>query len=298
MVSPRSRRRAVEHLQGNREYSERRACRLVNQARSTQRYRPKEPTKRAKRMRAAVLRLARKFPRYGHRRLTAQMRREGWIVNRKCVRRICREEGLKIVLKPRKRRRGGPAGQRRQAAQRKNHVWSYDFLFDRLDDGRQIKILPVLDNFTRECLAILVAFNITARDVVDLLKTLIGRHGAPAFLRSDNGPEFIAAEVKQWLGDAHIATDYIEPGSPWENSFSESFNSRLRDELLDREIFATLLEARTLIEDHRRQYNDSRVHSSLGYRTPAEFAANLDSEQKRKASAKKGTTKNAATRAA
>jgi transposase InsO family protein len=238
------------------------------------------------RVRKRIVQLARKFPRYGHRRLTAQLRREGWIVNRKCVRRICREEGLKIVCKPRKRRRGGPAGRQRAVAERKNHVWSYDFLFDRLDDGRQIKILPVVDNFTRECLAILVAFNITARDVITLLEELIALHGAPAFLRSDNGPEFIAHEVKQWLAAAGIATDYIEPGSPWENSYSESFNSRFRDELLNAEIFTTLLEAKVLTEEHRQQYNEDRVHSSLGYSTPAEFAADVHREERRKASAK------------
>lgn len=238
------------------------------------------------RMRKRILQLARKFPRYGHRRLTAQLRREGWLVNRKCVRRICREEGLKIVCKPRKRRRGGRAGERRAVAERKNHVWSYDFVFDRLDDGRQIKILPVLDNFTRECLAILVAFNITARDVIAVLERLIEEHGAPRFIRSDNGPEFIAHEIKQWLVSAGIATDYIEPGSPWENSYSESFNSRFRDELLNAEIFTTLLEARVIIEEHRQAYNDERIHSSLAYSTPTEYAASLHREEKPKASAK------------
>lgn len=288
-MSPRSRRRAVEHLQGNRQYSERRACRLVGQARSTQRYTARAESKKSKRIRKRIVQLAKKFPRYGHRRLTAQLRREGWTINRKCVRRICREEGLKIVLKPRKRRRGGLAGEHRAVAERKNHVWSYDFLFDRLDDGRQIKILPVLDNFTRECLAIVVAFNITAHDVVALLEQLIKQHGAPEFIRSDNGPEFIAHEVKEWLSSVAIATDYIEPGSPWENSYSESFNSRFRDELLNGEIFTTLLEAKVLIEHHRRQYNEERVHSSLGYATPIEFAAGAREEnenEERKALAK------------
>jgi putative transposase len=287
MVSPRSRRRAVEHLQGTRQYSERHACRLIGQARSTQRYSASVESKRSIRIRKRILHLARKFPRYGHRRLTAQLRREGWIVNRKCVRRICREEGLKIVFKPRKRRRGGPAGQRRAVAERKNHVWSYDFLFDRLDDGRQIKILPVVDNFTRECLAILVAFNIAARDIIALLERLIGEHGAPEFIRSDNGPEFIAHQVKHWLAQAAIVTDYIEPGSPWENCYSESFNSRFRDEMLNGEIFTTLLEAKVLIEEHRRQYNEDRVHSSLGYSTPIEFAAAIKKDEERKASSKR-----------
>ena len=220
------------------------------------------------------------------------------MVNRKCVRRICREEGLKIVVKARRRRRGGRAGQRRAVAKGKNHVWSYDFLFDRLDDGRQIKILPVVDNCTRECLAILVAFNITAKDVVVLLEQLVREHGAPSFIRSDNGPEFIAQAVKDWLATSGIATDYIEPGSPWENSFSESFNSRFRDELLNAEIFTTLLEARVLIEEHRQHYNHDRVHSSLGYRTPTEFAALLNKNREPKAPAKEKAKPTVTARAA
>ena len=277
MVSPQGRRRAVKYLR-SQQYSERRACRLVGQARSTQRYCGRDPSKADKRLQRRILALAKKYPRYGHRRLTAELRREGWQVNRKRVRRICREEGLKIVVKARKRRRGGRAGQRRAVAERKNHVWSYDFLFDRLEDGRQIKILPVVDNYTRECLGILVAFHITAKDVITLLEGLVAKHGAPSFLRSDNGPEFIAGAVKSWLAASGIATDYIEPGSPWENSYSESFNSRFRDELLDGEIFTTLLEARVLIEEHRQHYNHSRVHSSLGYKTPSQFAADLIQE--------------------
>jgi putative transposase len=297
MVSPRGRRRAVEHLRTNK-YSERRACRLMGQPRSTQRYCAKEPTDKAKRLRRRILSLARKFPRYGHRRLTAELRREGWIVNRKCIRRVCREEGLKIVIKGRKRRRGGRPGEQRAVAEHKNHVWSYDFLYDRLEDGRQIKILPVVDNYTRECLAILVAFNITANDVVDLLQRLVSAHGAPGFMRSDNGPEFIARAVKGWLEKSGIATDYIEPGSPWENSYSESFNSRFRDELLNCEIFTTLLESRVVIEEHRQHYNDHRVHSSLGYRTPTEFAAQINKDRERKAAAKEKAESEAAARAA
>ena len=290
MVSPRGRRRAVEYLR-TQEYSERRACRLVDQPRSTQRYRAKQPNDQSKRIRKRILHLARKFPRYGHRRLTAELRREGWIINRKRVRRICREEGLKITVRARKRRRGGRAGQQRAVAKGKNHVWSYDFLFDTLEDGRQLKILPVVDNGTRECLAILVAFNITAKDVIALLDRLVREHGAPAFMRSDNGPEFIARAVKEWLANSGIATDYIEPGSPWENSYSESFNSRFRDELLNMEIFTTLLEARVLIEGHRQHYNQHRVHSSLEYRTPAEFAAHLRSKERKASAAEKAKPK-------
>jgi len=284
MVSPRGRRRAVEYLL-TQQYSERRACRLVGQPRSTQRYRAQPPSDQSKRIRKRIVHLARKFPRYGHRRLTAELRREGWIINRKRVRRICLEEGLKITVRARRRRRGGRPGQQRAVANGKNHVWSYDFLFDRLEDGRQLKILPVVDNGTRECLAILVAFNITAKDVITLLDRIVSEHGAPLFLRSDNGPEFIAQAVKEWLAKSGIATDYIEPGSPWENSFSESFNSRFRDELLNMEIFTTLLEARVLIEEHRQHYNHHRVHSSLEYRTPTEFAEHLKRSGEPKASA-------------
>ncbi len=297
MVSPRSRRRAVEHL-CTRDYSQRRACRLLDQPRSTQRYSPEPPTTRAKAIRKRTLQLARKFPRYGHRRLTAELRREGWIVNRKCVRRICREEGLKIVVKSRKRRRTGDSVRPLATAEHKNHVWSYDFLFDQIEDGRQIKILPVLDNFTRECLAILVAFSITAKDVIALLERLVEIHGAPDFMRSDNGPEFIANAVNGWLAESGIGASYIEPGSPWENPFSESFNSRFRDELLDRELFASLREAKVLIEDHRVLYNEGRVHSSLGYLTPSEFVASLNGAKAPKASAKGKATATAAERAA
>jgi putative transposase len=294
MVGPSGRRRAVIHLLILR-YSERRACRLLGQARSTQRYERKPPTERSKRVRKLILKFARQFPRYGSRRLTQEVRPVGHIVNGKFVRRICREEGLKIVRKARKRRRGsGPRGER-AIAERRSHVWSYDFVFDELEDGRQLKILPIVDNFTRECLAIHVAHNITARDVVHLLQALVRQHGAPAFMRSDNGPEFIARAVREWLDSESIACDYIEPASPWQNAYSESFNSRFRDELLNREIFTSLTEARMLIEEHRRFYNQERRHSSLGYRTPAEFAALCQSsptaasattEEKSKASAR------------
>jgi putative transposase len=288
MVGPSGRRRAVKHLLALR-YSERRACRLLGQARSTQRYDRKPPTEKAKRLRKQILKLSAKFPRYGHRRLTEELRAVGWLVNGKFVRRICREEGLKVSRKTRKRRRGsGPSGER-AIAQRKNHVWSYDFVFDEMESGRQLKILPIVDNYTRECLAIQVAHSITAHDVVALLQQLVRQHGAPEFLRSDNGPEFVAKAVRRWLNEEGIACDLIEPASPWQNAYSESFNSRFRDELLNREIFTSLVEARVLIEDHRHFYNTERRHSSLGYRTPAAFAASETKQPKSKpkASARK-----------
>lgn len=255
-------------------YSERRACRLLGQSRSTQRYQVRQVRDRDRRLRARVIELARQHPRYGYRRLTHELRRGSWKVNRKCVRRICREEGLKIVRRPKKRRRLGQSknGVMKLRAERKNHVWSYDFVFDQLENGRALKILPIVDNFTRQCLHIETAHNITGERIVEILKDLIARYGAPAFIRSDNGPEFIARAVRDWLAGQNIETAFIEPGSPWENAYSESFNSRFRDELLDREIFTSLLEARTLIEQHRRDYNERRPHSSLGYKTPKEFA--------------------------
>ena len=274
MVGPSGRRRAVAYLMSLSKYSERRACRLLGQPRSTQRYKGKIESARERRLRARVIELARQHPRYGYRRLTNELRRGSWKVNRKCVRRICREEGLKIVRRPKKRRRLGQSknGVMKLRAEKKNHVWSYDFVFDQLENGRVLKILPIVDNFTRECLHIETAHNITGQRIVEILEKLIARYGAPAFIRSDNGPEFIARAVRDWLATQNIETAFIEPGSPWENAYSESFNSRFRDELLDREIFTSLLEARTLIEQHRHHYNERRSHSSLGYKTPKQFA--------------------------
>jgi putative transposase len=273
MVGPSGRRRAVSYLISISKYSERRACRLLGQWRSTQRYRVQPESDRDRRLRRRVVELARQHPRYGYRRLTSELRRGAWKVNRKHVRRICREEGLKIARRSKKRRRLGHGnhGVMKLRAERKNHVWSYDFVFDQLENGRAVKILPIVDNFTRECLHIEVAHNITGDRVVQILNGLLARHGVPSFIRSDNGPEFIARAVRDWLAGQHIETAFIEPGSPWENAYSESFNSRFRDELLDCEIFTSLLEARTLIEQHRRDYNQRRPHSSLGYKTPREF---------------------------
>ncbi len=219
--------------------------------------------------------LARKHKRYGYRRIWVRLREEGWIVNRKRVQRLWREEGLRVPVRQRKRRRLGSSANAsdRMHATRKNHVWSYDFVMDQTADGRRLKMLPVLDEFTRESHAILVDRSITAQDVVDLLRYLFSVHGEPEFIRSDNGPEFIAAAVREWLQKSGVATLYIEPGSPWENAYSESFNSRFRDELLNREMFETLTETRVLVEDYRVEYNHLRPHSALGYLAPAVFAA-------------------------
>jgi transposase InsO family protein len=219
--------------------------------------------------------LAREHPRYGYRRITALLRREGWSVNRKRVHRLWRREGLKVPQRQRKRRRLGSSenGCTRRRAERPNHVWSDDFIYDQTADGRQLKLLPVVDEYTRECLTIEVERGMTAEDVVSTLEYLFEVRGVPEPIRLDNGPEFIAHAVKGWLARRGAGPLSIEPGNPWENAYSETFNSRFRDELLDREMFETLKEAKVIIEDHRLDYNHHRPHSSLGYRTPAEFAA-------------------------
>jgi transposase InsO family protein len=218
--------------------------------------------------------LARKHPRFGYRRVAALLRAGGWRVNNKRVRRLWRLEGLKIPKKVKKKRRLGHDGNGclRRRATKMNEVWSYDFLFDQTADGRPLKILPIVDEFTRECLVMLVARRLTAKDVIRALAQAASGRGMPKHLRSDNGPEFIADAVRRWLTQEETKTLYIEPGSPWENAYSESFNSRLRDELLNGELFSSEKEAAVLLERHRRVYNEERPHSSLGYVAPAVFA--------------------------
>jgi len=204
----------------------------------------------------------------------ALLRREGRPVNKKRVHRLWRQEGLKVPDRQRKRRRLGGAenGCTRKRAGHKDHVWSYDFVMDQTEEGRRLKMMPVVDEYTRECLSIDVERSITAEDVVETLDSLFRRRGEPSFIRSDNGPEFVARAIKRWLEASGVETLYIEPGSPWENAYSETFISRFSDEVLKREVFADLLEAKVLIEDYRSHYNYRRPHSALGYRTPAEFA--------------------------
>ena len=253
--------------------SERRACRALGVPRSTLRYPGVEP-ERDRELLLRIKELARKHPRYGYRRVTALLRRDGWAVNLKRVHRLWRAAGLKVPQAQRKRRRLGTSGNSctRHRAERPNHVWSYDFVMDQTSDGRRLKLLPVVDEFTRECLTIEVERSLVAEDVVSTLEYLFELHGEPEYIRSDNGPEFIAEAVRNWLAGRGSKTLYIAPGSPWENAYSESFNSRLRDEFLNREVFESLKEAKVLIEDHRREYNEHRPHSSLNYQTPAAFA--------------------------
>jgi len=257
-----------------RGHSERHACRLVGVARSTQRYKARRIDTDAGLVKR-IHEIAAKHPRYGYRRVTTLIRRSGWLVNRKRVHRLWKQEGLRVPIRQRKKRRlgHGENGILRRKAERPNHVWSDDFVFDETENGRALKILPVVDEFSRRCLTIEVGRSITAQAVIRVLERLFEEYGEPENIRSDNGPEFIAKAVQTWLKERGAKTLYITPGSPWENAYSESFNSRLRDELLDRELFTSETEARVLPEDHRREYNEERPHSSLGGKTPAEFMA-------------------------
>ena len=199
------------------------------------------------------------------------LREEGWRVNHKRIERLWRQEGLKVPAKQPKRRRLWPADGScvRLRPQHRDHVWSYDFVFSRTHDGRPVRMLTLIDEFTRECLAIDVSRRMTSEDVLERLSDLFIHRGPPEHIRSDNGPEFTAHRVRDWLENVGVKTLFIEPGSPWENGFIESFNGKLRDELLNVELFDTLLEAKVLIERWRVHYNTERLHSSLGYRPPA-----------------------------
>jgi putative transposase len=249
---------------------ERRACKALGQPRSSQRYcslhlNDEEP------LVARIVQLASQYGRYGYRRITGLLRLEGWRVNHKRVERIWRREGLRVPKKQPKRSRLwlNDGSCVRLRPEHRNHVWSYDFVMARTSNGRPLRMLNIIDEYTRECLCIKVARKITAQDVLEELFDLIVEKGLPDHIRSDNGPEFTAKAVREWLSKIGVQTLFIEPGSPWESGYIESFNGKFRDELLNGEIFTTLLEARVLIENWRREYNHIRPHSSLGFRPPA-----------------------------
>jgi putative transposase len=219
----------------------------------------------------AVVGLAKEYGRYGYRRITALLRHSGWQVNSKRVERIWRQEGLKVPARQPKRGRLwlNDGSCIRLRPEHPKHVWAYDFVQDRTRDGRAFRMLTVIDEFTRECLAIKVQRKLGADDVLATLTELFIQRGPPEHLRSDNGPEFCAKAMRTWLKRLEVKTLFIEPGSPWENGYVESFNGKLRDELLNTEVFYTLLEAKTLIENWRQHYNTIRPHSALSYRPPA-----------------------------
>ena len=242
---------------------------MLGQSRSTQRRWPRISGDEEA-LTADIIALATRFGRYGYRRITALLRQLGWRVNHKRVERIWRREGLKVPKRQPKRARlwlcdGSTI---RLRPERKDHVWAYDFVATRTHDGRPLRLLTVIDEWSRECLAIRVARRIRSDDVLDCLTELFVRRTVPDYIRSDNGPEFTAKTVREWLSRVGARTLFIQPGSPWENGYCESFNGKLRDEILDREIFYTVKEAEVLIEEWRQTYNKIRPHSALGYRPP------------------------------
>jgi putative transposase len=273
VIAPDSKRQAVRQAVEALDVSERKACQVIGQPRSTQRYEKQVPDDEAL-LRERIIELASKYGRYGYRRVTALLRNEGWIVNHKRVQRIWREEGLKVPQKQPKRGRlwlnNGSVIRLRPLFPK--HVWSYDFMEDRTHNGVKFRILNVIDEHSRECLAVKVARRLTSHDVVEVLTDLFIERGVPVHIRSDNGSEFIAKRVRDWLAKLQVRPLYIEPGSPWENGYIESFNGKMRDELLNGEIFYSLKEAQVLLEMWRRHYNTVRPHSSLGYRTPVPAA--------------------------
>lgn len=260
----------MDHVIKKLGVSQRRACRVLSQPRSTQRREIKQLPDEDK-VRHRIIELAYLYGRYGTPRITSLLKRDGYDINHKRVERIWREEGLKVPGRQKKRRRLwlNDGSCIRQRPKHKNHVWSYDFVHCETTDKKPFKILTLIDEYTKECLALVVARKLNSKNVLDSLYYLFLERGTPEFIRSDNGSEFTANIVKKWLPAVGVKTLYIEPGSPWENGYNESFNGKLRDELLNTEAFDTLKEAQVLIERWRKHYNTVRPHSSIGYRPPA-----------------------------
>ena len=271
MVSPAQNKHAVAYVVDQRLCSERRACRYLGVHRSTYRYPVKSPLPQQVQLHQRIVSLSWQYPRYGYRRIRAVLEREGWSVSRKQVQRIRRKEGLKVHPKPQRiPRQGVSTGLPTQATHR-NHVWTWDFIFDRTDKGSTLKMLTMLDEYTRQCLAIRVERQIRSGQVLATLWQAMMQYGIPEHIRSDNGTEFIAGKIQRWLRVNQIKTLYIEPGSPWQNGYIESFHSRFRDECLNREWLLNLREARVVIEDWRMHYNTERPHSRLGYLSPENY---------------------------
>lgn len=270
----------MEHVVVEHGISERFACRVFGQHRSTQRKIVKTRDDEAA-LTADIIAFAIQYGRYGYRRITALLRNAGWVVNVKRVERIWRREGLKVPANQPKRGRLwlNDGSCVRLRPEYPNHVWSYDFVEDRTHNGKKYRMLNVIDEFTRECITIRIARQLKSTDVIDVLSDLFILRGIPGHIRSDNGPEFVAKAVRDWITAVGAKTAYIMPGSPWENGYCESFNSKLRDELLNGEIFYTLQEARVIIERWRRHYNTVRPHSSLGYKPPAPEALQWPASQ-------------------
>jgi putative transposase len=248
------------------------ACRALGLARSSfylvSRKRPSNL-----KLNRQIVELSEKHPRYGYRRIRALLRAQGRKVNLKRVQRVRREAGLQVRKRQRRTRRLGPTNGQRLRAERRNEVWSWDLIHDQTEQGRTLRILTLIDEYTKQALAIHVSYSIRAVDAITVLEAAINRYGAPKHVRSDNGPEFIAKAIQDWLQQTAIKTLYIQPGSPWEQAFIESFHDKLRDECLNRELFPSLAEARLILEQWRVEYNHQRPHSALGYLTPEQFSA-------------------------
>lgn len=256
--------------------SERRCCKALSIWRTSVRYcaRPEDPVNVL--IRQEMLRIAKRHRRYGSPRMTAVLRRDGNHVNHKRVERVYREAGLTLPRHRKRRRRGKSPVPRPNPATTRNEVWACDFVHDRTEYGQKLKLLTVVDEHTRECLEIRVEKRLNGLDVLETLDELVHERGVPVYLRCDNGPEFLSKKLNSWLQEQGVVPVHIEPGSPWENGFNESFNGKLRDECLNEEIFWSRVEAQVVVDWWRRVYNNERVHSSLGYQSPAEFAKNAE----------------------
>jgi putative transposase len=270
-MTPERRRRAVFALTERFGVSERRACSVVDQPRSTQRCAPRPPRSEETELRRQLRQVAKSHPRWGWKMAHQLLLRDGWRINKKRTQRLWRDEGLRRPQRCTKRRRIRVDSAIRHRAEFPNHVWAIDFQFDETADYRRLKMLNIVDEHTREALAMVVDRSITADKLLSVIEQLVVRHGQPLHLRMDNGPELLSWALRDWCRFTGTRTIYIEPGSPWENPFVESFNGRARDELLNIEEFATLSEARVIVEAWRIEYNTYRPHSSLGGLTPAEF---------------------------
>ena len=267
-------KQAVAHVVDQRLCSERRACCYLGLHRSTYRYSVKPPLPQQVQLHQRIVALSWHHPRYGYRRIRALLAREGWDISRKQVQRIRRTEGLKVRPKPQRIPRQGNSTGLPTHATHRNHVWTWDFIFDRTDKGSTLKMLTMLDEYTRQCVAIRVERQIRSEQVLATLWQAMTTYGIPQHIRSDNGSEFIAQKIQHWLRENQIKTLYIDPGSPWQNGYIESFHSRFRDECLNREWLLNLREARVVIEDWRQHYNTERPHRQLGYLSTEGFISN------------------------
>lgn len=271
MVSPSSKRRAIKRSVEEGWGKTAPACRALGLNRSSF-YRPGRISLRSRRLHQEVLSLSDAHPCYGYRRITWLLQRGGLLINAKRVQRVRRIKGKQVCCRQRRMRRVGPQQKERLRAVRPRQVWSWDFVEDQTENGTRFRILTLLDEYTRQCLAIHAAWSIRAVDAITVVEAAMERYGVPEHIRSDNGPEFIAYAIQDWLKERQIKSLYIKPGSPWENCYIESFHDKLRKECLNRELFGTLAEARIILESWRVEYNEERPHSSLGKRTPEEFA--------------------------